>query len=117
MICRRCQNAMRRGLSENICYRTGEKVVISKESCRLCRGSISSGKLEVINWNRSHNGRMTSQMAKDNLRIRFGNARRKRCQISVSEDVAKKFYEAVPENARRSRIDHAILVEIGEVKK
>lgn len=115
MICRRCQNAMRKGWTENVCYRSGEKILLTKDSCRLCTVGRLPGKVvEQKVWNRSHAGWLTSQTAKENLAKRYGGVRRKRHQVSVSKDVAKKFFEAVPEADRRRRLDHALLVEIGE---
>lgn len=115
MICRRCQNAMRKGWTVNVCYRSGEKILLTKDSCRLCTVGRLPGKvIEQKVLNRSHAGWLTSQTAKENLAKRYGGVRRKRHQVSVSADVAKKFFEAVPEADRRRRLDHALLVEIGE---
>jgi len=108
---------MRQGLTSNTCYRTGEVVAITKDSCRLCRGSISDGRLEVVEWSRRHGGWLTSQTARENLKKRFGGVRSKRCQVSVSVDVKERFFAAVPECERRKRLDHALLVEIGEDAK
>lgn len=115
MICRRCQSAMRKGWTENVCYRSGEKVLLTKDSCRLCTVGRLPGKVvEQKVWNRSHGGWMTSKTAKENLAKRFGGIRSKRHQVSVSDDVFKKFFSLVPEADRRRRLDHALLVEIGE---
>lgn len=115
MICRRCQNAMRKGWTENVCYRSGEKVLLTKDSCRLCTVGHLPGKVvEQKVWTRSQKGWLTSQTAKASLAKRYGGVRSKRHQVSVSEDVARKFFAAVPEADRRKRLDHALLVEIGQ---